>query len=137
MREIKFRAWDKKTKRMRYWDTLRLDNYFIDGIYGVIKIFQLGDNLSYTSETNLIPLQFTGLKSENGTDIYEGDIVGLVKPDSIVKWTDLDVMFYLSDLDGSDFTKFGDIDHFALKVFGNIYENPELITNSHPTERNI
>jgi len=49
-REIKFRAWDKKSKIMKY------DINIISNSFGEL-------------------LQFTGLKDKNGKEIYEGDII--------------------------------------------------------------
>lgn len=53
MREIKFRAWDKSTKKYRYpklWDNTMPSNW----------------EQHYELE------QFTGLKDKNGKEIYEG-----------------------------------------------------------------
>ena len=72
LREIKFRAWNKKDQTMQSWDSLR---------GGQIKWL--------TNNDELIPEQFTGLHDENGKEIYEGDIISSIsgdEPENMSGW---------------------------------------------------
>lgn len=72
MREIKFRAWDKHRKKMRSAEEMGRDQMTLspDG-RGFINVHRLLEESEYC--TNLLPMQFTGLKDKNGKEIYEGD----------------------------------------------------------------
>jgi len=128
MREIKFRAWDKKEKK---W-TLPVIVY--SGNTTLIEPYKYRkDTKGNLIEVELI--QYTGLKDKNGKEIYEGDIViGKVNyqgKDLIIKgaieWLDRIPAFILHDIYQIRTTGFtlGVIN--KLKIIGNIYENPELL----------
>lgn len=71
-------------------------------------------------------IQCTSLKDKNGRLIYEGDIVkDLIIPEIfyIVKW--FNSGFYLESTISGSFLKFNDTQQ---EVIGNIYENPELLS---------
>lgn len=108
MREIKFRAWHKNMNSMCQNVTTDLLNR---------------DYLEF--------MQYTGLKDDNGIEIYEGDIIEIV--DSIrthkcvVKF--INGCFVSVEIDDSDEVCLReDIDNFPHAVIGNIYENPELLS---------
>lgn len=117
MREIKFKAWDKESKRMYDWKITR--QYPMD----------------YTFNSDIVtPMQYTGLKDKNGTEIYESDILECQDWDGEKYVTEVkfgDGAFYI-EVNGCDYdyTVIGwairqDIDECC--VIGNIYENPELL----------
>lgn len=90
-------------------------------------------SLRYREE--VILMQFTGLKDNNGKEIYEGDICrfgsGMVAP---IIWKDGGLGY--ESYPGSDYVDFhGFSGHQWLKeilstleIIGNIYENPDLLT---------
>lgn len=123
MREIKFRAWDKKEKVMyaRAGITPHDDYcYAVKSKSGGSTWFEFVDEHIkkydgyYPSDIEL--MQYTGLKDKNGVEIYEGDIYRFYSPSfektftSEIKWMFDPTML---DCDG--------------EVIGNIYENPELL----------
>jgi YopX protein len=117
-REIKFRAWDGKKK-----DWISKFRIYSDG--GKV----VGVNHAYG---NIHLMQFTGLKDKNGKEIYEGD---LVKLDEYRHGPEVREIFWSNKSDcgftwhdglGLIFCE-GNVEHF--EVIGNIYENPELLSN--------
>jgi len=131
MREIKFRAWDHKTKQMlpvwsigwKAWEGKPENKSIINYVELVADIMD-GAIKRLDGEVEL--MQFTGLHDKNGKEIYEGDILSCIerikigmdepwkdkKTISEVKWTN----------DGYYLTFVRD-----KEIIGNIYENGELL----------
>jgi uncharacterized phage protein (TIGR01671 family) len=80
--------------------------------------------------------QYTGLKSSNGKEIYEGDVISRIGHVGKVIW--FEDGYFVEWFDGKDKDFEGFYPYWSeLKlvkdgeIIGNIYENPELITNKN------
>ena len=129
MREIKFRAWDKKCIEvygtgMSYGEP----EYFDDMLAFRFNHFE-SDNPS-----EIIYEQYTGLRDKNGKEIYEGDII----QDSTFKDRGSYIMAVEWEKEAASFvlTRNGwAFRHYFYEssnpddceVIGNIHENPELL----------
>ena len=129
MRPIKFRAWDESQNYMAYQGTPDIES---------IQSF-----MHHFGDKTL--MQFTVLHDKNGKEIYEGDILQLKRLDgSILLYKIFSVKggfafnthqddfhkpqskiyFYesTSDMQNSSFIS-------TLEIIGNLFENPELLTD--------
>ena len=109
MREIKFRAWDKKQQK------------FVDDK-------QIKKNFNqYYKQPNSVIMQFTGLKDENGIEIYEGDILECY--DSLTGSTFTGVVKFANGsfmVDSVSITHYRWVD-YVREIIGNIHETPEIL----------
>lgn len=135
MREIKFRAWDKKNKEMIYLeDSLRL--YYGSDVGHFLSIGQAEHSDYYDgSIENFIPMLYTGLKDKNDKEIYEGDVVqfavdvlddGTFGNNLKAEYFVLAKVIYKASAYRYDWGPDAPIAHSACEIIGNIYENPEL-----------
>jgi len=126
MREIKFRAWIKKSKDMMYGWNISSNRFgeFDVGWFG--NLGELPDDNECTWDqylyTEVILMQYTGLKDKNGKEIYEGDIIQWwndAGPPQEVKATRGGWYPFIEDMTTGK--------SYRYKIIGNIYENPEAL----------
>lgn len=143
MREIKFRAWNKKRNK---WMS---EYHYSINENGTISLM-VGNYDDSSNDIELI--QFTGLKDKNGKEIYEGDIIKsihklnplMIKDEfSIVGYSYNQVEFVSGRFIGQPKKWDNEISEYfgkngiygftpneltkpSTEIIGNIYENPEL-----------
>lgn len=138
-RPIKFRAWDKNDRRFLSED----DN--VPNFLNLVPCQSTGQFIpmymeiaeSYIYDTDIILMQYTGLKDRSGKEIYEGDIVRL-KTGAVgfYEYSEPHLAFAVRlkepDYSGDGFiiSKLDGWYNFDVEVIGNIYENPELLKGS-------
>lgn len=145
MREIKFRVWDEKCKKMFYSDFDKnthkeSNNYRFNFYENGCLIFEIYDfnvvdgvvHEDWITLDNV--MQYTGLKDKNGQEIYEGDILKLQDRLVRVVWlkggATFDTKFIKYTKDIEHRMGFCEVDNYSwhrYEVVGNIYENPELV----------
>jgi len=142
MREIKFRAWDERNRKMSSTITFRdLVNYYAHG------------EVNWPKHPTIMPvwidiiwMQYTGLKDKANREIFEGDIIKLYHPNyyeyfkGTVSYDNKQAAFFCSGEAVNRITYSDNrpdvvvihtyaylFEHDEIEIIGNIYENPELI----------
>jgi hypothetical protein len=130
MREVEFRAWHKKDRKMYPVVGLAME----DG--GEVVLLSVFNKRAYNQiPENLELMQYTGLKDKNGKKIYEGDVItrflfGELVETAEVYWQQESCSYHLRNPGthgwGNElgFVRSPGVD---CEVIGNIYENPELL----------
>ena len=126
MRELKFRAWDKKRKRMFAVTTLNAS--------GAVSVFIDDAGLYLLPAEQIELMQYTGLKDKNGKEIYVGDIIHRgalpkvnVFRNSVIRFDEESVGFIATSTRNGARTLFNGQTCDEIEVIGNIHENPELL----------
>ena len=122
-REIKFRGYSEELKS------------FVYGFYQEVDVEGIGYSYIFWQE-NVTPVraetvgQFTGLKNQNGEEVYEGDVLELNNCGLLI------VCFYKGEFKLQKLAEYhkkrnlyASISYLEFSVLrGNIYENTELLT---------
>lgn len=115
MREIKFRAWDKKDKKMIPWEGM----YGLERAEGGVAVHLAIADQCYLMPDDIVLMEYTGVKDRRGQEIYAGDIVETTRGRGQV-FNRLGCWFVEHQ------KELGYIQE-DITVVGNIYENPSLL----------
>lgn len=123
MREIEFRAWLKKEKKIV---DVREINFASQQIN-----FETDDDILYAFFDEIELLEYTGFKDKNGKKIFEGDIVRFEVDDIHTKpfYIDYDINDCSFSLFRNDSVDRGLLAHHQkdIVVIGNIWEHKEVL----------
>ena len=139
MEYIKYRAWDKKSKKMRKVNSIAFHNEedcFSHDNSRLPKVINLwgkdiieGKPIILKREENEVILMLvTGLKDKNKKDIYDADYVrcdGIIYE---VYWSDIWLSWFAREIYTANNTFLSKIASNDMEVIGNVYENSDLLS---------
>jgi uncharacterized phage protein (TIGR01671 family) len=133
MREIKFRAWSKEGKRMIYQDE---NGWYQKAFIGRNRYWQTTRLSTIVNHPEIIPMQYTGVKDINGTEIFEGDILRIASNFELRKDVQNQAVeyregyFHTFEWTLFELLRNAKVKKQTFEVIGNIYENQELLEES-------
>jgi uncharacterized phage protein (TIGR01671 family) len=118
LREIKFKVWDKVKEQMLKPQAISFDTQ--TSVPFAVSV----PGRSWEPIGKFELLQWTGLSDQNGTDVYEGDLVKISSVIYKVHWNDIQATFELVELGNSSMHDVSIITSGG--VIGNEFQNSNL-----------
>ena len=135
-REIKFRAWDTRTKRMFPYNFVLFGevtcfNMIEEWLSDPEQVVEGIDPMLRINDVEI--MQFTGMRDSEGREIYEGDVVVRRDERAVIEFLDGAFQFKWFDdvptVNGITHTYMGGIWTNDWQILGNIHEHPHLLNN--------
>lgn len=128
MKNLKFRAWDKRREDFR-------NDIFVDtngNLYQFSKNTGYGQAITYLDNKHIVLMQSTGFFDKNGKEIFEGDILKTrTRGYVIVRKENGNTMttFKSGTNKRTSLVLSSFLEKYQVVIIGNIYENKELLEN--------